>query len=152
MLTCFICFSNIYFVYSGTYTGQVSISRANIKSKHIQSYPWKLFASILSPRYSVYGQTNSATSYASNVVSFTDNVPASTAGSDAQSATIRVLATGVRCVFPHIHSWLQNSFQLKFKQPIQSQHHQYLWQASYAVPGYRPFCRSWAVWVLRMPD
>ncbi|KAG9098740.1 hypothetical protein FRC06_006017 [Ceratobasidium sp. 370] len=66
--------SNVYFVYSGTYTGQVSISRANIK---------------------IYGQSSSATSYSSNTVTFTDNVPASEAGGDPQSATIRVLSTGV---------------------------------------------------------
>ncbi|KAB5595452.1 Heat shock protein [Ceratobasidium theobromae] len=66
--------SDVYFVYSGTFTGQVSISRANIK---------------------IYGQSSNAAAYASNTVTFTDNIPASTAGSDAQSATIRVLATGV---------------------------------------------------------
>ncbi|KAG8697536.1 hypothetical protein FRC08_006461 [Ceratobasidium sp. 394] len=66
--------SNVYFVYPGTYTGQVSISRTNIK---------------------IYGQSSSATSYSSNTVTFTDNVPASGAGGDPQSATIRVLSTGV---------------------------------------------------------
>ncbi|KAG8733013.1 hypothetical protein FRC11_009287 [Ceratobasidium sp. 423] len=66
--------SDVYFVYSGTYTGQTSIGRANIK---------------------IYGQTSNALDYSSNTVTFTDNVPASTAGSDAKSATIRVLATGV---------------------------------------------------------
>ncbi|CAE6484308.1 unnamed protein product [Rhizoctonia solani] len=43
----------------------------------------------------VYGQTSNDLSYTSNTVTFTDNVPASTAGSDAKSATIRVLASGV---------------------------------------------------------
>ncbi|CAE6446520.1 unnamed protein product [Rhizoctonia solani] len=66
--------SNVYFVYSGTYTGQTTISRANIK---------------------IYGQSSNSLDYSSNTVTFTDNVPASTAGSDAKSATIRVLATGV---------------------------------------------------------
>ncbi|KAG9082569.1 hypothetical protein FS749_006763 [Ceratobasidium sp. UAMH 11750] len=66
--------SNVYFVYPGTYTGQVSISRTNIK---------------------IYGQSSSATSYSSNTVTFTDNVPASGAGGDPQSATIRTLSTGV---------------------------------------------------------
>ncbi|KAJ1309992.1 hypothetical protein OPQ81_006749 [Rhizoctonia solani] len=66
--------SDLYFVYAGTYTGQISISRANIK---------------------IYGQTSDALDYSSNTVTFTDNVPASTAGSDAQSATIRILASGV---------------------------------------------------------
>ncbi|KEP53084.1 pectinesterase [Rhizoctonia solani 123E] len=66
--------SDVYFIYAGTYTGQTSISRTNIK---------------------IYGQTSNALDYSSNTVTFTDNVPASTAGSDAKSATIRVLASGV---------------------------------------------------------
>ncbi|KDN51884.1 hypothetical protein RSAG8_00435, partial [Rhizoctonia solani AG-8 WAC10335] len=66
--------SNTYFVYSGTYTGQTTITRANIK---------------------IYGETNDAQAYGSNTVTFTDNQPASTAGGDAQSATIRVQAAGV---------------------------------------------------------
>ncbi|CAE6423510.1 unnamed protein product [Rhizoctonia solani] len=66
--------SDVYFVYAGTYTGQTSISRANIK---------------------IYGQSSNSLDYSSNNVTFTDNVPESTAGSDAKSATIRVLATGV---------------------------------------------------------
>ncbi|CAE6429524.1 unnamed protein product [Rhizoctonia solani] len=65
--------SNTYFVYSGTYTGQTTITRANIK---------------------IYGETNDAQAYGSNTVTFTDNQPASTAGGDAQSATIRVQAAG----------------------------------------------------------
>ncbi|CAE6518457.1 unnamed protein product [Rhizoctonia solani] len=66
--------SNTYFVYSGTYTGQTTITRANIK---------------------IYGESTNAQAYSSNTVTFTDNKPASTAGGDAQSATIRVQATGV---------------------------------------------------------
>ncbi|KAG8763529.1 hypothetical protein FRC11_002042 [Ceratobasidium sp. 423] len=66
--------SNTYFVYSGTYTGQTTITRANIK---------------------IYGETTNAQAYGSNTVTFTDNKPASTAGGDEQSATIRVQATGV---------------------------------------------------------
>ncbi|CAE6423213.1 unnamed protein product, partial [Rhizoctonia solani] len=61
--------SNTYFVYSGTYTGQTTITRANIK---------------------IYGQTNDAQAYGSNTVTFTDNKPASTAGGDPQSATIHI--------------------------------------------------------------
>ncbi|CCO28817.1 Pectinesterase OS=Aspergillus aculeatus GN=pme1 PE=2 SV=1 [Rhizoctonia solani AG-1 IB] len=66
--------SNTYFIYSGTYTGQTIVTRANIK---------------------IYGETNNAQAYGSNTVTFTDNKPASTAGGDEQSATIRVQATGV---------------------------------------------------------
>lgn len=66
--------SNTFFIYSGTYTGQTTITRANIK---------------------IYGQTTNAQAYSSNTVTFTDNKPASTSGGDAQSATIRVQATGV---------------------------------------------------------
>ncbi|KAF8599775.1 pectin lyase-like protein [Ceratobasidium sp. AG-I] len=66
--------SNVYFVYSGIYTGQVVITRANIK---------------------IYGQTGSALDYNHNLVDFTDNVTAAAAGGDEQSATIRVQATGV---------------------------------------------------------
>ncbi|KAG8734986.1 hypothetical protein FRC12_018268 [Ceratobasidium sp. 428] len=66
--------SNVFFVYSGTYKGQTTISRANIK---------------------IYGQSSSATSYSSNTVTFTNSLPASTAGGNAKSSTIRILAAGV---------------------------------------------------------
>ncbi|KAF8610777.1 pectin lyase-like protein, partial [Ceratobasidium sp. AG-I] len=66
--------SNVFFIYSGTYTAQTSITRANIK---------------------IYGQTSNALAYSSNTVTFTDNKSASATGGDQQSATIRVLATGV---------------------------------------------------------
>ncbi|KAH7340671.1 pectin lyase fold/virulence factor [Rhizoctonia solani] len=66
--------SNIYFIYSGTYTGQTIVNRANIK---------------------IYGETSNAQAYGSNTVTFTDNVPATKAGGDEQSATIRVQAAGV---------------------------------------------------------
>ncbi|KAG8699327.1 hypothetical protein FRC09_006680 [Ceratobasidium sp. 395] len=62
--------SNVFFVYSGTYKGQTTISRANIKS-------------------------GPATSYSSNTVTFTNSLPASTAGGNAKSSTIRILAAGV---------------------------------------------------------
>ncbi|KZV88933.1 putative pectinesterase precursor [Exidia glandulosa HHB12029] len=67
--------SNVYFIYSGSYTGQAVISRANVV---------------------VYGQSNSSASYSSNTVTLTDNIPASSAGSNAGSATLRVTATGVK--------------------------------------------------------
>lgn len=67
--------SNVYFIYPGSYTGQTTISRANVV---------------------VYGQSNESHSYAANTVTLTDNVPASQAGSNAKSATLRVTATGVK--------------------------------------------------------
>ncbi|KAF8707953.1 Pectinesterase, partial [Rhizoctonia solani] len=69
--------SDIYFVYAGTYTEQVVIDRPNIK---------------------VYGQTfEDDLTYASNQATITNNVPASTAGSNDASGTIRIRpsATGV---------------------------------------------------------
>ncbi|KAG8697535.1 hypothetical protein FRC08_006460 [Ceratobasidium sp. 394] len=66
--------SNIFFVYSGTYAGQTTISRTNVK---------------------IYGQSNSATSYSSNTVTFTNRLAASAAGGNAKSSTIRILGAGV---------------------------------------------------------
>ncbi|CAE6521679.1 unnamed protein product [Rhizoctonia solani] len=66
--------SNVYFVYAGTYTEQVAISRANVK---------------------IYGQTSNALTYSSNQATITNNIPASSAGSNDASGTVRVLATGV---------------------------------------------------------
>ncbi|EUC65300.1 pectinesterase [Rhizoctonia solani AG-3 Rhs1AP] len=65
---------NVYFVYAGTYKEQVAISRANVK---------------------IYGQTSNALTYSSNQATFTNNIPASSAGSNDASGTVRVLATGV---------------------------------------------------------
>lgn len=67
--------SNTYYVYAGTYTEQVSISRANVM---------------------IYGETTAATSYTGNKATITNNVPASTAGSNDASGTVRILATGVK--------------------------------------------------------
>ncbi|KAG9095663.1 hypothetical protein FRC06_009554 [Ceratobasidium sp. 370] len=67
--------SNVYFVYAGTYKEQVAISRANVK---------------------IYGQTSNALTYSSNQATITNNVPASSAGSNDASGTVRVLASGVR--------------------------------------------------------
>ncbi|KDN43455.1 hypothetical protein RSAG8_06044, partial [Rhizoctonia solani AG-8 WAC10335] len=66
--------SNVYFVYAGTYKEQVVINRANVK---------------------IYGQTSNALTYSSNQATITNNVPASSAGSNDASGTVRVLATGV---------------------------------------------------------
>jgi pectinesterase len=68
-------YSNVYYIYAGTYTGQVAISRSNIK---------------------IYGETSDTSSYTGNKVTLTDNVPASSAGSNDASGTVRVLATGVK--------------------------------------------------------
>ncbi|KAJ1311106.1 hypothetical protein OPQ81_009607 [Rhizoctonia solani] len=66
--------SNVYFVYAGTYKEQVVINRANVK---------------------IYGQTSNALTYSSNQATITNNIPASSAGSNDASGTVRVLATGV---------------------------------------------------------
>ncbi|KEP47685.1 pectinesterase [Rhizoctonia solani 123E] len=69
--------SNVYFVYAGTYTEQVVISRPNIK---------------------IYGQTSKDDlAYTSNQATITNNVPASAAGSNDASGTVRIrsAATGV---------------------------------------------------------
>ncbi|KEP52238.1 pectinesterase [Rhizoctonia solani 123E] len=70
--------SNTYFVYAGSYKEQVVINRANVKT------------------IPVYGQTSNALTYANNQATITNNVPASRAGSNDASGTVRVLATGVR--------------------------------------------------------
>ncbi|KAG8803679.1 hypothetical protein FRC17_006139, partial [Serendipita sp. 399] len=67
--------SNVYYVYAGTYTGQVAISRSNI---------------------AIYGETTITASYTGNKVTFTAGVPASQAGSNDASGTVRVLASGVK--------------------------------------------------------
>ncbi|KAG8681467.1 hypothetical protein FRC11_001086, partial [Ceratobasidium sp. 423] len=66
--------SNVYFVYAGSYKEQVVINRANVK---------------------IYGQTSNALTYSSNQATITNNIPASSAGSNDASGTVRVLATGV---------------------------------------------------------
>jgi hypothetical protein len=50
----------------------------------------------------VYGQSSNATFYSSNTVILTNNVSASAAGGDPRSATIRVLASGVRYASNHL--------------------------------------------------
>ncbi|CCO27368.1 Pectinesterase Short=PE [Rhizoctonia solani AG-1 IB] len=69
---------NTYFVYADTYTEQVVIDRPNVQ---------------------IYGQTSKDDlTYASNQVTITNNVPASVAGSNDASGTLRIrpAATGVR--------------------------------------------------------
>ncbi|KAG8773301.1 hypothetical protein FRC12_002592 [Ceratobasidium sp. 428] len=66
--------SNVYYIYAGTYKEQILISRANVK---------------------IYGQTSSALDYTANTVTITNNIPASQAGSNDASGTVRVSATGV---------------------------------------------------------
>ncbi|KAH8928241.1 carbohydrate esterase family 8 protein [Atractiella rhizophila] len=67
--------SNIYYIYSGNYTEQVVISRANVQ---------------------IFGQSTNRKSYSSNVVTISRNMPASSAGNNDLSGTVRVLATGVK--------------------------------------------------------
>ncbi|KIM26852.1 carbohydrate esterase family 8 protein [Serendipita vermifera MAFF 305830] len=67
--------SNVYYVYAGTYKEQVAISRSNVI---------------------IYGETTTASSYTGNQATITNNVPASSAGSNDASGTLRVLATGVK--------------------------------------------------------
>ncbi|KAK0199906.1 pectin lyase-like protein [Desarmillaria ectypa] len=66
--------SNVYFIYSGTYTGQTLISRSNIK---------------------IYGQTNTANSYTGNTVTLTNSLGADAAGSNDASGTVRVHGSNV---------------------------------------------------------
>ncbi|CAE6433873.1 unnamed protein product [Rhizoctonia solani] len=67
--------SNTYFVYAGTYKDQVVINR---------------------PHVTIYGQTPKALTYAQNQATITNNVPASAAGGNDASGTVRVLAANVR--------------------------------------------------------
>ncbi|EIN03542.1 carbohydrate esterase family 8 protein [Punctularia strigosozonata HHB-11173 SS5] len=66
--------SNVYFVFSGTYTDTVKITRSNIK---------------------VFGQTSTNLSYTGNTVTITNNIPASVAGSDEASGTVQVTGSSV---------------------------------------------------------
>ncbi|PIL31695.1 hypothetical protein GSI_06398 [Ganoderma sinense ZZ0214-1] len=66
--------SLVYFIYSGTYTDTAIITRANVR---------------------VYGQTSTPSSYTGNTVTITNNIPASTAGSNDASGTVQVHAGNV---------------------------------------------------------
>ncbi|KAG9081296.1 hypothetical protein FRC06_005660 [Ceratobasidium sp. 370] len=67
--------SSVYFVYATTITERVVITRSSI---------------------TIYGQTSNALTYSSNTVTITNNIPASTAGSNEASATISVKGTDVK--------------------------------------------------------
>ncbi|KIM26850.1 carbohydrate esterase family 8 protein [Serendipita vermifera MAFF 305830] len=67
--------SNVYYVYAGTYTEQVAISRSNI---------------------AIYGETTSTSSYTGNKATIANSITAAAAGSNDASGTVRVLATGVK--------------------------------------------------------
>jgi pectinesterase len=67
--------SNVYYVHPGTYAGQVTINR---------------------PDVTIYGDTSSPNSYGGNKVTLTGKITASSAGSNDGSATLRVLAPGVK--------------------------------------------------------
>ncbi|KAG8773984.1 hypothetical protein FRC19_009325 [Serendipita sp. 401] len=67
--------SNIFYIYAGNYTGQTLITRPNI---------------------TIYGETWTPYSYLGNRVTLSVNMPASQAGSNDLSGTMRVHATGVR--------------------------------------------------------
>ncbi|KAI0339550.1 pectin lyase-like protein [Trametopsis cervina] len=66
--------SSVYFIYAGTYNEQVSITRPNLK---------------------IYGQTQVPSSFSGNTVTITNKLPASVAGSNDLSGTVRVEAAGV---------------------------------------------------------
>ncbi|KDQ14679.1 carbohydrate esterase family 8 protein [Botryobasidium botryosum FD-172 SS1] len=66
--------SNTYFIYGTSIKERVVITRSNIK---------------------IYGQTSNALGYADNQVTITNNIPASSAGSNEASATVSVKGTDV---------------------------------------------------------
>jgi pectinesterase len=67
--------SSVYFVYATSITERVVITRSSI---------------------TIYGQTSNALTYSSNQVTITNNIPASTAGSNEASATVSVKGTDVK--------------------------------------------------------
>jgi pectinesterase len=66
--------SNVYFVYAGNYTEGVYISRSNV---------------------TIYGQTLLPHTYLGNTATISRNMPASIAGSNDLSGTVRVKGTNV---------------------------------------------------------
>ncbi|KAI0652113.1 pectin lyase-like protein [Trametes meyenii] len=66
--------SLVYYVFPGTYTDTAIITRPNVR---------------------VYGQTSTPGSYTGNTVTITNNIPASTAGSNDASGTVQVHAANV---------------------------------------------------------
>ncbi|PVF98507.1 pectin lyase-like protein [Serendipita vermifera] len=67
--------SNTFYIYAGNYTGQTLITRPNV---------------------TIYGETWNPFSYLGNRVTLSVNMPASIAGSNDASGTVRVHATGVK--------------------------------------------------------
>ncbi|KAG9088174.1 hypothetical protein FRC07_012645 [Ceratobasidium sp. 392] len=67
--------SNVYFVYATSIKERVVITRSGI---------------------TIYGQTSNALTYTSNQVTITNNIPASTAGSNEASATVSVKGADVK--------------------------------------------------------
>ncbi|CAL1714409.1 unnamed protein product [Somion occarium] len=65
---------SVYFIFPGTYKEQAVITRSNIK---------------------IYGQTSTPNSYSGNTVTITNNIPASTAGSNDASGTVQVHGSNV---------------------------------------------------------
>jgi len=70
-----ICYSNVFYILAGKYTGQTLIARPNVI---------------------IYGETHNSSSYMANKVTLSDNMPANRAGSDDLSGTLRIHATGVK--------------------------------------------------------
>lgn len=66
--------SDVFYLFAGNYTGQTLITRPNI---------------------TIYGETWNPFSYTGNRVTLSVNMPASQAGSNDLSGTVRVHATGV---------------------------------------------------------
>ncbi|KAG8742504.1 hypothetical protein FRC10_001338 [Ceratobasidium sp. 414] len=69
--------SDVYFVYAGTYNEQVFVNRPNV---------------------TIIGESRQTTRFSSNTVHITNNLPASKAGSNDLSGTVRIssIATGVK--------------------------------------------------------
>ncbi|KAF8606969.1 pectin lyase-like protein [Ceratobasidium sp. AG-I] len=69
--------SNVYFVYAGTYNEQVYINRPNV---------------------TIIGESRQTTRFSSNTVHITNNLPATKAGSNDLSGTVRIgtISTGVK--------------------------------------------------------
>ncbi len=66
--------SDVFYLFAGNYTGQTLISRPNV---------------------TIYGETWAPFTYLGNRVTLSVNMPASQAGSNDLSGTVRVHATGV---------------------------------------------------------
>lgn len=74
--------SNVYFIYGTSIQERVVITRSNI---------------------TIYGQTSNANTYANNQVTITNNIPASTAGSNEASATISIRSSATDVNFYNLN-------------------------------------------------